>query len=96
MLRTEWEAGPFTYPVEVPAGSVEDQDNGEVSVRSEGGRTHVMYGPWQVVIRGIGARAERRVLGTWEYRRQIEVDRRRRAHVEGDELRYRPAAPSGC
>ena len=74
VLRTEWESGPFTYPVDVPAGSIEVQDNGEVSVRSEGGRTHVMYGPWQVVIRGIGARAERRVLGTWEYRRQIAVE----------------------
>jgi hypothetical protein len=74
VLRTEWESGPFTYPVEVPEGSIEVFDNGEVSVRSEGGRTHVSYGPWQVVIRGIGARAERRVLGTWEYRRQIAVE----------------------
>jgi hypothetical protein len=74
VLRTEWESGPYTYPVDVPAGSIEVQDNGEVSVRSEGGRTHVMYGPWQVVIRGIGARAEKRVLGTWEYRRQIAVE----------------------
>ena len=73
VLRSEWESGPFTYPVEVPSGSVEYQDNGEVSVRSEGGRTHIMYGPWQVVIRGIGARAEKRVLGSWEVRRQIEV-----------------------
>ena len=74
VLRTEWESGPFTYPVDVPEGSIEVQDNGEVAVRSEGGRTHVMYGPWQVVIRGIGARAERRVLGTWEYRKQISVE----------------------
>jgi len=74
MLRTEWESGPFTYPVDVPEGSIEIFDNGEVAVRSEGGRTHVSYGPWQVVIRGIGARAERRVLGTWEYRRQIAVE----------------------
>jgi hypothetical protein len=74
VLRTEWESGPFSYPVDVPEGSIEVQDNGEVSVRSEGGRTHVMYGPWQVVIRGIGARAERRVLGTWEYRRQVAVE----------------------
>jgi hypothetical protein len=73
VLRSEWEAGPFSYPVEVPSGSVEYQDNGEVSVRSEGGRTHIMYGPWQVVIRGLGARAERRVLGSWEVRRQVEV-----------------------
>src|SRR5262245_21069795 len=74
VMRTEWESGPFEYPVDVPEGSIEIQDNGEVSVRSEGGRTHVMYGPWQVVIRGIGARAERRVLGTWEYRRQVAVE----------------------
>jgi hypothetical protein len=74
VLRTEWESGPFTYPVDVPAGSIEVLDDGEVSVRSEGGRTHVMYGPWQVIIRGIGARAERKVLGTWEYRRQVTVE----------------------
>src|SRR4029079_7689940 len=73
-LRTEWESGPFAFPVDVPEGSIEIQDSGEVAVRSEGGRTHVMYGPWQVVIRGIGARAERRVLGTWEYRKQISVE----------------------
>ena len=74
VLRSEWESGPFTYPVDAPEGSIEVFDNGEVSVRSEGGRTHVMYGPWQVVIRGVGARAERRVLGTWEYRRQVAVE----------------------
>jgi hypothetical protein len=34
---------------------------------------HVVYGPWRVVIRGAGARAERRVLATWEYRRTVEV-----------------------
>jgi hypothetical protein len=87
VLRTEWESGPFTYPVDVPEGSIEVHDNGEVSVRSEGGRTHVMYGPWQVVIRGIGARAERRVLATWEYRRQIAV--------EGGVERTAMSAPGG-
>jgi len=74
VLRTEWESGPFAYPVDVPEGSIEVHDNGEVSVRSEGGRTHVTYGPWQVIIRGVGARAERRVLGTWEYRRRVAVE----------------------
>jgi hypothetical protein len=72
VLRSEWEAGPFTYPVEVPS-AVEFHDEGEISVRNEGGRVHVVYGPWQVIIRGLGARAERRVLGTWEYRRQVAV-----------------------
>jgi hypothetical protein len=87
VLRSEWEAGPFTYPIEVPSGSVEYQDNGEVSVRSEGGRTHIMYGPWQVVIRGIGARAEKRVLGSWEVRRQVEVTGGVERTFEGSELR---------
>ncbi|HXJ22730.1 MAG TPA: DUF4912 domain-containing protein [Polyangia bacterium] len=72
LLRTEWESGPFTYPIEVPS-TVEVRDGGEMSVRTEHGRVHIVYGPWQVVIRGIGARAQRRVLGTWEYRRQIAL-----------------------
>ena len=73
-LRAEWESGPFSYPIDVPESTVEVFDNGEVAVRTEGGRTHVSYGPWQVIIRGVGARAERRVLGTWEYRRQVDVE----------------------
>jgi hypothetical protein len=72
VLRTEWESGPFAYPIEAPP-LVEQHDTGEVSVRTENGRVHVVYGPWQVVIRGIGARAERRVLATWEYRRTVAV-----------------------
>jgi hypothetical protein len=73
LMRTEWESGPFTYPVEVPSSVVEMYDSGELSVRTENGRVHVVYGPWQVVIRGLGARAERRILGTWQYRRQVAV-----------------------
>ena len=73
LLRTEWESGPFTYPIEVPSSVVEMHDSGEISVRTENGRVHVVYGPWQVIIRGLGARAERRVLGTWEYKRQVAV-----------------------
>ncbi len=72
LLRSEWEAGPFTYPLEIPS-TVEVRDGGEMSVRTEHGRVHVVYGPWQVVIRGIGARAQRRILGTWEFRRQVAV-----------------------
>ncbi len=73
LLRTEWESGPFTYPIDVPSSVVEVRDSGEISMRTENGRVHVVYGPWQVVIRGLGARAERRVLGTWEYKRQVAV-----------------------
>ena len=50
-----------------------------ISIRTEGGRVHVVYGPWQVVIRGLGARAERRVLGTWEVPQADRGQRRHRA-----------------
>jgi hypothetical protein len=72
--RTEWEAGPFVYAVDPPPLTEHRQEaGGEVTVRTQGGRVHLVYGPWRVVIRGIGARAERRVLGTWEFKRTIAV-----------------------
>jgi hypothetical protein len=72
VYRTEWQSGPFSYPVDVPS-MLELHESGEVSMRTEDGVVHVNYGPWQVVIKGLGARAERRVLATWEYRRSVEV-----------------------
>jgi hypothetical protein len=72
VYRSEWQAGPFSYPVDVPS-MLELHESGEVSMRTEDGVVHVHYGPWQVVIRGTNARAERRVLATWEYRRTVEV-----------------------
>ena len=94
LLRTEWESGPFTYPIEVPSSVVEVRDSGEISVRTENGRVHVVYGPWQVVIRGLGARAERRVLGTWEYKRQVAVSGgfERFATVEGGQGQLAPGS----
>jgi hypothetical protein len=68
LIRSAWEAGPFTYAVQSPA-YVEEWNDGAMTVRSEHGKVHIVYGPWQVIIRGIGARAERRVLATWEIRR---------------------------
>jgi hypothetical protein len=72
MYKSEWQAGPFAYPVDAPS-LIEHHETGEISMRSEDGQLHVVYGPWQVVIRGVGARAERRVLATWEYRRTVAV-----------------------
>ncbi len=94
LLRTEWESGPFTYPIEVPSSVVELRDSGEISVRTENGRVHVVYGPWQVIIRGLGARAERRVLGTWEYKRQVAVSGgfERFAALEGGEGQLAPGS----
>jgi hypothetical protein len=72
--RSEWQAGPFAYPVDVPGTSIlEHLATGDFSMRTEDGVVHVVYGPWQVVIRGVGARAERKVLATWEYRRSVAV-----------------------
>jgi hypothetical protein len=65
LIRTSWDAGPFPYPVE-PSPYIEERFGGTVSVRSLDGRTHIVYGPWHVVIRGLGARAERKLLAVWE------------------------------
>jgi len=65
VIRESWEAGPFPYPVEA-SPYVEEWYDGKVTVRSVEGRTHIVYGPWQVVIRGLGARAERKILAVWE------------------------------
>jgi hypothetical protein len=68
LLRSAWEAGPFTYAVQSPA-YIEEWNEGTMTVRNDQGQVHIVYGPWQVMIRGIGAHAERRVLATWEIRR---------------------------
>jgi hypothetical protein len=65
LLHTSWEAGPFPYPVEAPP-HVEERHGSTVTVRAVDGRTHVVYGPWRVVIRGLAARAERRILAVWQ------------------------------
>ena len=65
-LQTEsWSAGPFSYPVAAPL-PVHETYGGPARVFRSGSRTHVVWGPWQVVIKGIGARAEHEVLGQWE------------------------------
>src|SRR5262252_5884655 len=66
LFRTSWDSGPFSLPVDAPS-LVQEHYSGPVTVYPlEGGRTRVVYGPWQVVIRGIGAHAEGRVLARWE------------------------------
>ena len=72
VTTTSWEAGPFVEHVESPV-FVEERDEGRGSTWVENGHVRVVYGPWQVVIRGIGARAERRVLGVWELQRSWET-----------------------
>jgi hypothetical protein len=65
MQTDSWTAGPFSYPVAAPL-PVQETYGGPARVFRSGSRTHVVWGPWQVVIRGIGAHAEREELGRWE------------------------------
>ncbi len=60
-----WSAGPFSYPVELP-GLVRETYAGTARTFRTNGRTHVVWGPWQVVIRGVGAHAEQQVMARWE------------------------------
>lgn len=78
-----WEAGPFSYPVEVLAPTYESFEGPSHAFRV-GDQVHVMHGPWQVVIRGVGAYAGRRVLSRWEvYRSWSQVLRTEGERVGG-------------
>jgi hypothetical protein len=79
MMVSSWESGPFTYPVEVPQPTTESFE-GALKVYRVQGRTHVHYGPWQVVIRGLGAQFARQVLARWEVQRSWVAE-------EGHEVR---------
>jgi hypothetical protein len=65
LQRSSWEAGPFAYPVEVEPPSREEWRGPAVAFQV-GGVTHLVYGPWQVVIRNLDAFAEHAVLARWE------------------------------
>ena len=88
LVRSAWEAGPFTYAVQSPA-YIEEWNEGTMTVRTEHGQVHIVYGPWQVQIRGIGAHAERRVLATWAIRRSWATT----VGVERAETLWRQLAP---
>ena len=70
---TSWEAGPFAYPVEVLPPSREAWA-GRTFAWRVGGVTHVVYGPWRVVIRNLGRHAERAVHGAWTIVRSWAVE----------------------
>jgi hypothetical protein len=90
VVHTSWEAGPFPVPVEAP-GIVEERHEGPVLVQKIGEKTRVIYGPWEVVIRGVGAHAEGRVLARWEVRKSWVSDVG--FEVVGGALRWRALAP---
>jgi len=68
VMVSSWESGPFTYPREVPS-STSESFQGALNVYKVEGRTHIVYGPWQVVIRGLGAHYQRQVVARWEVQR---------------------------
>jgi hypothetical protein len=68
-----WEAGPFAHPVEIEPPSREAWQGRSFAWRV-GGVTHVVYGPWRVVIRNLGAHAEHAVLGAWVIYRSWAVE----------------------
>jgi hypothetical protein len=74
-----WEAGPFSLPPEAPRPVWETRAF-DGSTFEIDGRTHVVFGPWEVVVRDLGAFEERRVLSRWMVYRSWSVD-------TGDETR---------
>lgn len=60
-----WEAGPFSYPVDVQEPTREEWEGRSIAYRV-GGVTRVVHGPWQVVIRNLGAHASRSVVARWQ------------------------------
>lgn len=75
-VESSWQAGPFSYPTEIVAPAVERFEGPRLVMRT-GEQVRVLHGPWQVVIRGINAHAEHRVLGRWEVHRSwVSLDSR--------------------
>jgi hypothetical protein len=90
VVQTTWEAGPFPVPIEAP-GRVEERHEGPVIVQKVGEKTRVIYGPWEVVIRGVGGHAEGRVLARWEVRKSWVSDVG--FEVVGGTVRWRALVP---
>lgn len=88
LTRSSWEAGPFPYPVEVTAPTREEWAGSSVAFKV-GGVTHVVHGPWQVVIRNIGAFREQAVTQRWEmYRSWVAAEGgEKRTTAPGDGVR---------
>ena len=84
VMVSAWEAGPFSFPVSAPE-PVREDFVGPARVYRVGGRTHVVHGPWQVVIKGVGAHQGRSVVARWEiYRSWIGEEK---AEVAGGQLK---------
>jgi hypothetical protein len=65
---------------------------GPTRVYRVGGRTHVVHGPWQVVIRGLGAHYGRAVVARWEIYKSWIADEVKETHVRD----IHPVLPPGA
>jgi hypothetical protein len=75
LVRGSWEGGPYeTMQVELPTTEIEHSEGPVTVYALEGGRTRVVYGPWQVVVKGIDGRAESRILSRWALETSWIVD----------------------
>jgi hypothetical protein len=81
-----WEESSSTLPVDVP-GPVWETGSFEASTFEVDGRTHVVFGPWQVVVRGLRVFEYRRVLSRWMVYRSWAVESGREAPLEALEAR---------
>jgi len=88
---SSWEAGPFTHPVEAPE-AIRQAFVGPTRVYRVGGRTHVVHGPWQVVIRGLGAHYGHAVVARWEIYKSWIADEVKETHVRD----INPVLPPGA
>jgi hypothetical protein len=73
VMVSAWEAGPFSFPVAAPE-PVREDFVGPSRVFRVGDLTHVVHGPWQVVIKGVGAHQGRQVIARWEIYRSWVTD----------------------
>jgi len=85
VMVSAWEAGPFSFPISAPE-PVREDFVGPSRVYRVGGRTHVVHGPWQVVIKGVGAHQGRAIVARWEiYRSWVSEEH---AQVKGEQKEY--------
>jgi hypothetical protein len=89
---TTWEAGPFSYPVEVRPPTREEWQGHSVAYQV-GGVTRMVHGPWQVVIRNLGAHVSRQVLGKWEIYRSWVAEGGREVREGGGAAAARQRPP---
>jgi hypothetical protein len=88
---SSWEAGPFAHPVEAPE-AIRQAFVGPTRVYRVGGRTHVVHGPWQVVIRGLGAHFGHAVVARWEIYKSWIADEVKETQMHD----VHPALPPGA